>query len=86
MALKDRIRRLENADGGGCGECGWPNVTFNLIWRDAQTPDEPEREPELREPEHCPGCGRPLRISLEWTETLHIPETKITNEGEDDDA
>lgn len=79
MALKDRVRRLENADGDECSVCGWPNVTFNLVWRDAQTSAEETSEPE-REPKYCPDCGRETRITLEWGDSLLMPEETTTKE------
>ena len=65
MAIRNRVRRLEMAQGGReCPACGWPLVGFPKDVKVEVTWEEDDPEPSG--PEYCPECGRQLVFTVTW--------------------
>lgn len=85
MGIKDRLKRLETAAGGGgeeCPVCGYdPQAPgpYEIVFDDLED-DSLEDEPEG--PEFCDGCGRQLTIVF-WDDLwLAAPEREEHGHGE----
>jgi hypothetical protein len=71
--IDDRLRRLEQAYGDPCPECGWDGAPESLEYtvgfgqRAQMVPgiENPEEVPP-EESKYCAACGRAIKIVLTW--------------------